>query len=243
MKYFICGDVHGNVRAFDAVLAGYRREFPCEFLFLGDCIGYGAHPDACLDRVLNLPRARLLLGNHESALFDMEERDQMNVIAAEALGWSESLIRGRYGEEIRARFVTFVEERKLIAAHGSPVDPENWTYIYTCHGAGEIFYKFDFHVCFIGHTHQPLLCSLVGGEIPFIEEEPVHADMADRYIINPGSVGQPRDGDTRAAYCVFDTEDGTITLHRCEYDVEAEAEDIIRAGLPRFLGERLLRGE
>jgi diadenosine tetraphosphatase ApaH/serine/threonine PP2A family protein phosphatase len=242
LKIFVCSDVHGNARALDAVLERYRKLSAPEFLFLGDCVGYGAHPDACLDAVLNLPRSSLILGNHDAALLSAAERGDLNEIAAEAIGWSESFLGGRYDAAIRRRFAMERDGGRYYAVHGSPYHPEEWIYIFSALEAEQAFFARDFKVCFVGHTHAPTIYAFGKGELPFADGVPFALDPAERYIVNPGSVGQPRDGDPRAACCLFDDEAGTITLLRCEYDVEAEARDIVGAGLPAFLGERLLDG-
>ena len=242
MKVFVCSDVHGNMRALQAVLGVYRAERAREFLFLGDCVGYGAHPDGCIGILFNLPRARLILGNHDAALLDRHGRGDLNAFAAEAIDWSERMLERKYVDAMRRRFTMLHEGRAYSAVHASPAHPEEWPYIFCEMDADTAFRTRDFTLCFIGHTHIPALYSFIKGERPIAEGTPIELDPGDRYIINPGSVGQPRDGDTRAACCVFDADERTITFHRCEYDVVAEAEDIFSAGLPRFLGERLLSG-
>lgn len=242
MKVFVCGDIHGNIRALDAVLALYRRVYPCAFLFLGDCVGYGPHPDACLERILNLPRARLLKGNHDVALFNRDERVHMNDLAVQALFWSEGMLKERFGSAIESRFRLSYENEHYRAAHASPVQPEEWTYIFTILDANEVFYKSDFTLCFVGHTHVQTVFSFEKGEMRPETGVPFDLDPNDRYIINPGSVGQPRDLDPRAACCVLDTDAATVTFHREAYDVAAEVADFEAAGLPEFLGRRLLEG-
>jgi diadenosine tetraphosphatase ApaH/serine/threonine PP2A family protein phosphatase len=242
LKVFICSDIHGNVRALNAAMFAYRTLSQCEFLFLGDCVGYGAHPDACLDIILNLPRSRLILGNHDSALVHASERGDLNDIAAEAIDWSEVYLRGAYDDAIRRRFKLQHEDAHYFAVHSSPYHPEEWLYILSGLDAEQAFFAKEFRVCFVGHTHVPAAYAFGKGEVLLSEEQPLLLEAGDRYLINPGSVGQPRDGDPRAACCIFDTEAGTITLHRCAYDVEAEARDIINAGLPTYLAERLLVG-
>jgi len=242
LKVFACSDVHGNARALQAVLGVYRAQRAREFLFLGDCVGYGAHPDGCIDMLVNLPRARLILGNHDAALLDRHERGDLNAFAAEAIGWSERMIERKYLDALRRRFTMLHEGRNYCAVHSSPAHPEEWPYIFCEMDADTAFRTRDFTFCFVGHTHVPALYSFNKGECSIIEGTPIGLEPGDRYIVNPGSVGQPRDGDPRAACCVFDTDEGTITFFRCEYDVAAEAQDIFSAGLPRFLGERLLSG-
>ncbi len=242
MKVFVCSDVHGNARALQAVLAVYRAEYPCDFLFLGDVVGYGAHPDACLDVLLNLPRARLILGNHDAALLDRRLRADLNDIAAEAIGWSERMLPRDYIDAIRRRFAMQHEHPEYFAVHSSPSHPEEWPYIFCEMDADTAFRARDFALCFVGHTHVPALYGFDGGETILSEGEPLRLEPRNRYVVNPGSAGQPRDGDPRASCCVLDTDAGTITLHRCEYDVAAEAQDIYDAALPRYLGQRLLHG-
>jgi predicted phosphodiesterase len=242
VKVFVCSDIHGNVRALNAVLSAYRKLDRCEFLFLGDCVGYGAHPDACLDIILNLPRSRLVLGNHDSALLNASERRDLNEIAAEAIEWSQAFLGGRYDEAIRRRFTLEHEDPHLLAVHASPYRPEEWTYIFSALEAEQAFLAREFTICFVGHTHAPAAYVFGRGETDLDEKEPLRLERGRRYIVNPGSVGQPRDGDPRAAFCIFDIDAGTIALRRCAYDVEAEARDIVEAGLPRYLADRLRCG-
>jgi len=242
LKVFVCSDVHGNVRALQAVLAVYREQRARDFLFLGDCVGYGAHPDACLDVLFNMPNMHLVLGNHEAALLDPGQREDLNDFAAEAIGWSARLLGGRYDTAIRRRFALQYENARYSAVHASPYHPEAWIYILSALEAEQAFCAKAFAVCFVGHTHVPALYACGEGELAFDDKVPFRLDPAARYIVNPGSVGQPRDGDPRSTCCILDTDEGTITLHRCEYDVAAEAQDIVDAGLPRYLGQRLLRG-
>lgn len=242
MKVFVCSDVHGNVRALDAVLAVYREHAPCRLLFLGDAIGYGAHPDACLDRLLALPRAQHLLGNHEWALLDSDERVWLNDIAAEAIAWTERTLGGRYNDALLRLFRLTVTDPSFTAAHASPFQPEEWPYLHSEYSAQPVFEKVDFDLCFVGHTHIPVVYTYCGGPKSLEPETPFLLAPSDRYIVNPGSVGQPRDGDRRASCCVFDPEERTVTLYRREYDAGAEADDMIAAGLPRYLAERLYSG-
>jgi diadenosine tetraphosphatase ApaH/serine/threonine PP2A family protein phosphatase len=242
LKVFACSDVHGNVRALQAVLGVYRAEHAREFLFLGDCVGYGAHPGGCIDILFNLPRVRLILGNHDAALLDKHERGDLNAFAAEAIGWSERMIERKHVDAMRRRFTILHEGKHYCAVHSSPAHPEEWPYILSEMDADTAFGTRDFTLCFVGHTHVPALYSFKKGERSIAEGTPIELDPGDRYIINPGSVGQPRDGDPRASCCVFDADDGTVTFHRRGYDAAAEAQDIFSAGLPRFLGERLLSG-
>jgi diadenosine tetraphosphatase ApaH/serine/threonine PP2A family protein phosphatase len=242
MKTIVCSDVHANLRAFDAVLEVYREISPCRFLFLGDAVGYGAHPAACLDRLLALPRSRLLLGNHDWAVLDLSETEHFNDFASTAIEWTVRELKGKYNDALIKRFELTVEEKGYLAAHGSPVMPEEFNYIFSPGAAEEAFERLDFDLCFVGHTHIPIVYTYSSGPKSLEPGEPLALDPSDRYIINPGSVGQPRDGDNRASVLVFDPDAGTVTLFRREYDIEAEAADIIAAGLPGMSAERLFTG-
>jgi diadenosine tetraphosphatase ApaH/serine/threonine PP2A family protein phosphatase len=242
LKLFVCSDVHGNYRALDAAMSIYRREFPCDFLFLGDAVGYGAHPDACLDVLLNLPRAGLVLGNHDAAMLEEMGTPDMNEVAMEAIEWTGRRLDERYRGAIRRRFRLSVERERWLGVHGSPFHPEEYAYLLSPLEAERAFFAGDFRLCFVGHTHSPAAFAFGRGEFPFAEGKPVALEAGERYIFNPGSVGQPRDRDPRAACAVYDDEAGTVTLLRCEYDIEAEARDIVAAGLPAVLADRLFIG-
>jgi diadenosine tetraphosphatase ApaH/serine/threonine PP2A family protein phosphatase len=242
VKLLVCSDVHGNVRALDAVLEVYREISPCGLLFLGDAVGYGAHPEACLDRLLALPRARLAMGNHDWAVLDLSERESFNDDALTAIEWTVSRLAGRYKEAFTRKFELRVETEDFLASHGSPLHPEEFTYIFSIYDAEDAFMAFDFSVCFVGHTHVPIVYNHIGGPKSLEPGKPFALDPSDRYIINPGSIGQPRDGDNRASFLIFDPGERIVTLHRLEYDIEAEAKDILDAGLPARFADRLFRG-
>ena len=242
MKMFVCSDVHGNVRAFDAVLTAYREISPCRLLFLGDAVGYGAHPGACIDRLLALPRSSRIMGNHDWAVLDVREKESFHREAFSAIEWTVNTLKGKYNDSFVKKFELTVENREFRAAHGSPVHPEEFPYIFSVIHAEKVFSSCDFSLCFVGHTHVPLVYTYSSGPKSLEPGKPFPLDPSDRHIINPGSVGQPRDGDNRASFMIFDPEERTITLHRCEYDIEAEANDIVDAGLPEWFAERLFSG-
>lgn len=242
MKLFVCSDVHGNLRALDAVLSVYREHYPCRFLFLGDAVGYGAHPGECLDRLLAVPGGRLVMGNHDMAVLDRREKSSFNANAKRAIDWTIEKLAGKYDDSIYDRFELTVEGDGYLAAHGSPRYPREFTYVTDLLIAEKVFQKFDFSLCFVGHTHLPIVYTYIGGPKSLKTGETFALDPSGRYIVNPGSVGQPRDGDKRASFLIFDLDEKTITLHRLEYDIEAEAKDIKDAGLPVRFAERLFKG-
>jgi diadenosine tetraphosphatase ApaH/serine/threonine PP2A family protein phosphatase len=243
LKYFICSDIHSNVRAMDAVMEVYRDEYPCHMLFLGDCIGYGPHPNGCMQRMLNIPESKILMGNHEWALLNKLERRNLSQAALEALEWTDGVLSAEFHKAIEDRFMMTYRKDNLLAAHSSPFKPEAWSYIHNLFDAQESFTNEDFEVCFVGHTH-------VAGVFSFFSSQEWHPGEGEefslkpgeRYIINPGSVGQPRDGDPRAAFCIYDSQERKVLFQRVEYDVAATVEEFREAGLPEILAERLLIG-
>jgi len=242
LRILVCSDIHANLRALEAVLDVYRSICPCRFLFLGDCIGYGAHPDTCLDRILQLPYAHHVMGNHEQALLDSRRRTDMSEFAAKALNWSEDILEGKYDQVLEKRFAMEIEDDLFYAVHASPYAPEDWIYLYSSYDARDAFLSHDFNLCFVGHTHVPAFFTEDREQLFLEEGTELLLEKGERYIVNPGSVGQPRDGNPKASFCIFDPSDGTIAFRRCQYDTEGEARDIIEAGLPSYLGERIVEG-
>jgi predicted phosphodiesterase len=242
VKLLVCSDCHANLRALDAVLAEYGRLGPCRFLFLGDAVGYGSHPRECLDRLLGIKGAQLVTGNHDRAVLDLAERETFNEEAFKVIEWTVDELNGDYDGILDERFRLESDEIDFLATHGNPVRPEDFEYIFSIIDAERAFLNRDFSVCFVGHTHIPLVYTYMGGPKDLKPGEPLELSPSDRYIINPGSVGQPRDGDNRASFIVYDPDERTVTLNRVEYDIEAEAADMKAAGLPERFAERLFRG-
>ena len=242
MKILVCSDVHGNMSALDAVLEYHESAGPCRMLFLGDAVGYGAHPDECLDRLLAVRNATMILGNHDNVVLDLAGEKTFHEGAATAIEWTVGILAGRYDKAIRERFRLIVEEDMFTASHGSPFLPGEFTYVLSYITSEEAFRECDFSLCFTGHTHVPMVYTYSSGPKSLDEGKPFALDPSDRYIINPGSVGQPRDGDNRASFIIFDPEAGSVVLRRLEYDIESEARDIRKAGLPEWFADRLHKG-
>jgi diadenosine tetraphosphatase ApaH/serine/threonine PP2A family protein phosphatase len=240
MRYAILSDVHGNLEALRAVLADCRPDVD-GVLCLGDLVGYGADPDACVD-ILAGHAATLVAGNHEHVVAGLLSLDWFSPHARAAAEWT----RERLDADQRAYLgalplVTRIEDATLV--HASPSRPEEWDYLVTREEGLEAFRGFDTRLCFVGHSHRPGYWSLgsSGGD-----HHPGGANIAlepgRRYLVNVGSVGQPRDRDPRAAYAVWDTEAGRVTIRRVAYDSRATRRKIVAAGLPRFLADRLAHG-
>ena len=214
-------------------------------LCLGDLVGYGADPVACVER-LGERAVCGVTGNHEYGALGLMDLDWFNPLARAAALWT----RGRLDEDHRRYLQSLpvratLEEATLV--HASPRHPDEWDYLISAEDGFEVFGDFDTRLCFVGHSHRPGAWSLgssgpehVGHLTP--SQSRVKLEDGRRYIINVGSVGQPRDRDPRAAYAIWDRDDRAVTIQRVEYDYRTAAAKIIAAGLPRPLADRLANG-
>jgi diadenosine tetraphosphatase ApaH/serine/threonine PP2A family protein phosphatase len=224
----------------DAAGAGARS-----VLCLGDLVGYGADPAACLD-TLSQRAVALVGGNHEHGAAGLLDLAWFNPVAREAALWTREHLPPEALAWLGARPLTAtVEDATLV--HASPRHPEDWDYLLTAEEGFEVFPDFDTRLCFVGHSHRPGVWSL-GSSGPEHEGRftawPVEIPLEHgrRYLINVGSVGQPRDRDPRAAYAVWDVEARRVEIRRVSYDHREAARRILAAGLPRVLAERLASG-
>jgi diadenosine tetraphosphatase ApaH/serine/threonine PP2A family protein phosphatase len=208
-------------------------------------VGYGADPVACVESVAARASA-IVAGNHEHGALGRLNLEWFNPVAREAAMWTGDALgpdHRRYLDALAVR--AQIGEATLV--HASPRDPEEWDYLVDADDGFEVFGDFDTRVCFVGHTHRPGVWSL-GSSGP--EWDPSAGGPGGttallpgrRYIVNIGSVGQPRDRDARAAYAVWDQEARTVTIRRVGYEVREAARKIIAAGLPRALADRLAHG-
>jgi diadenosine tetraphosphatase ApaH/serine/threonine PP2A family protein phosphatase len=238
----LISDIHANLVALEAVLAA-AGEVDAVWS-LGDIVGYGPRPGDCIDRVMGLNPVASLIGNHDWAAIGRLQLDEFNPAARFATYWTTaqlSTAHMRYLEELPNRII----EDDWMLVHASPRHPI-WEYVYTARVAKENFELFDAPVCFLGHTHVQLFISetmAIQGSPPL---QPVDGDElkidGTRFIVNPGSVGQPRDNNPDAAFAMYDTETRIVTFRRVPYDIEETQAQMDAAGLPRPLITRLALG-
>ena len=222
MRYAILSDIHANLEALHAVLADAHGR--AEGLL---CLGYGADPEACVDLVGE--RADVVVGgNHEWAVGGRLDLGWFNRHARAAAEWTRDRMDGDHLGWLASRPLT-AEVADATLVHASPDHPDEWDYLVAAEDGWDAFPAFTTRLCFVGHSHRPAVWSL-GSSGP------------DCYIVNVGSVGQPRDRDPRAAYAVWDVEAGKVSIRRVPYDIAAARLKIERAGLPRFLSDRLAAG-
>ncbi len=248
-RWAIFADIHANLEALAAVVADARDAGCTAFACLGDVVGYGADPGPCLDLVRSLPCGPAVLGNHDAVAAGLEEPTYFNDDAAAAALWTRRMLSPEQREWLAALPLTAWlplpggPGGDAVLAHASPADPDTWPYVWGATEAAWAAAAADAPLVLVGHTHQ--------AEAFVVEPEGVArripADVvelvAGRVVVfNAGSVGQPRDGDPRAAYGVLDAAAGTIGVRRVAYDVAAAQDKIMAAGLPEALAERLAGG-
>jgi predicted phosphodiesterase len=241
LRLAIISDVHSNLQALEAVMADIGPQDPDQVWCLGDVVGYGADPDRCVAEVAELTEL-CLAGNH-----DLVVRGDLNVeyfaaAAGQAARWTAKVIKPETRRFLEG-LSPLAQREDLGLYHASPRDPV-WEYVLSVQQASDCLDVQSCRVCLIGHSHVACYFHREGRDT-IGEQAPAGAVLdvaAGEWLINPGSVGQPRDGDARASYLMLDTGSWTATFHRVEYDIEAAATAIIDAGLPRGLAERLYEG-
>jgi len=245
MRFLLLSDLHSNLEAVDATLSranaiGYDR-----VLILGDIVGYGADPNAVVDRLRGLDGLVAIRGNHDKVAAGIEEGEGFNEAARIAALWTRRALAPDHLAFLRGLPrgpLEFAPGRLL--CHGTPLDEDE--YLMDVDDARRCFDALPFEMCFFGHSHYPGAFVLEGDRIT---RRPVAGDEAildlvegHRYLINPGSVGQPRDRNTKCGFAVYDDRTRRVLLVRMAYPADAARDKILDAGLPRWLGDRLLVG-
>lgn len=250
MKVAILSDVHANLEALTAVLEDLDSRSVDRILFLGDAVGYGADPAPCIELLEKLV-FRSVAGNHDQAAGnDQEGLEDLHEDAATAIRWTRGMLAQEAKQGLQALPLDCIEG-PMHLVHGSPYKPESWSYVMSEQDAEKGFAASESKVIFVGHSHIPAayveveckrLFTGVTRRIKAEDPKALQVEPRHRYILNTGSVGQPRDGDPRAAYAIFEPEDGRYTLLRVPYDVEKASDKIRKAGLPERLADRLKSG-
>lgn len=240
MRIAVLSDIHGNLEALDAVLGDADRAGADAIYSLGDVVGYGPDPAACVDAV----RARAavsLAGNHDAAVAGLTSLEEFNEFARWAVEWTVAqLDAGQIGYLGGLPYTH--RGPGVLLAHASPVQPERWHYIHGLADVHESFAVFAERVCFVGHSHRPGVYGVGAGPDTERHAGRVAFRPGVRYLVNAGSVGQPRDRDPRAAYVMYDAEGGSVEVRRVPYPVERTQERMRQAGIPAFLSDRLGAG-
>ena len=239
-RFAIISDIHANKEALETVLRDIEFMQCSQIVCLGDVVGYNASPVECLETIksLNCPIVR---GNHDEEAASDSKPDKMNPIAYSALMWTRQQLSPEQKEWLsKLRLVRSVPPFTIV--HSTLDQPSLWHYIINNYDAASNF-NFQFStICFHGHTHVPKIFSNENGGATEYAPSDFCPQPGVKYFVNVGSVGQPRNGDPRACYCVFDTDQNAIYFRRLEYDIQLTCKRIVDAGLPVALAERLTQG-
>jgi predicted phosphodiesterase len=240
MRYGVFSDVHSNLEAFEAVCEDFKSCHIDQFLFLGDIVGYGASPLECIEKLKSLDPVSIA-GNHDWAVADVIGLDHFNQMAAQSIVWTREKI-----SESERLLLSSLELMKngttWRLVHGTLNNPQDFNYMTDVYAAASTFSCLKEQVCFIGHTHKAGILIQNKEKIISCQEKFIKLKKDLRYIVNAGSVGQPRDGNCMASFCIFDDADLSIEFRRVPYDARSARKKIIDIGLPRILGDRLLAG-
>ena len=247
MRYLLLSDIHSNIDALDAVLDDARGVATDGVLVLGDLVGYGAEPELVVEKVRALAPLAIVRGNHDKVVAGVASDDGFNPLAKTSAELTRRALSRESLDYLAALPQGPLEVDAVVEiCHGSPFD-EDW-YLHQQMDVIEALATSRRPVCLFGHTHVPFVAaSETEGELDILlagdgDGREISVGGGRHYVVNPGSVGQPRDGDPRAAYGVVDTEAMTITLRRVAYPVERARDRILAAGFPRPLGQRLMVG-
>jgi len=245
MRIGILGDIHSNLEALTAVVGAMRADGVDHWVQVGDIVGYGPDPCACLDIVRDLD-ASVCMGNHDAAVVGLLETDYFNAYARMAIEWTRTQLRLRDLAYLRNLPVSVVRhDAGYTVVHGSLYMPEQFGYVLTSVEAVESIRHQETLICFVGHSHVPAIYVLNEHEPNLRTITPpfeLNTHGAARVLVNVGSVGQPRDENREAAYAVWDNETGDLAIRRVPYDIARVQEKIRAAGLPGVLADRLAIG-
>jgi len=241
MKYAIIADIHGNLEALTAVTGAAAKEKVDAYLCIGDVVGYGADPAETIRLTRSLDPKVVVAGNHEWGVLGLLDIDYFNEYAAAAIEWTKGVLSQEDLDYLKS-FRMEYDEGNFTLVHGSLDMPAKFSYILDEDDAYITMKLMRTPVCFVGHTHLPGIFYFEDGTIQFTKGPEVKLEHEKKYIINVGSVGQPRDGDPRASYVIYDDTLSTVVVKRVAYDIEAAQKKIKKAGLPAWLAGRLAEG-
>ncbi|HEY0457067.1 MAG TPA: metallophosphoesterase family protein [Verrucomicrobiae bacterium] len=240
MKYAVIADIHANLEALQVVLEDTRAQKCTHYCCVGDIVGYGANPIECLNiiRDMGMPCVK---GNHDEYCSSNDTLEGFNPHAADAVNWTRKQLSEPDKQWLRDfKYIRLVASFSMV--HATLDGPQRWQYVFDRLAAAASFTYQNTGVCFFGHTHVPVAfirdSQIRGGTYSKFKVEP-----GKKYFVNVGSVGQPRDGNPKAAYVVYDLDEGSIELRRLDYDIATAKRKIIEAGLPQRLADRLDLGK
>lgn len=242
MRYGIFSDVHSNLEALKAVIKAYKKEKIDTYLCIGDIVGYASNPNQCIEETKAIASI-VVAGNHDWAAVDLFSPDYFNEVAREAIFWTKRKLSDLSRYFLESLKLVY-ENDELTLVHGTLHNPQDFNYMTDSFTAKQTFILQQTDVCFIGHTHIPgIFVKDKDGNLYYREDNLCEIKPGNKYIVNAGSVGQPRDGNPKAAYCIYDSDKKQVQIKRIDYDSETARKKIIAAGLPEFLAKRLMAGK
>jgi predicted phosphodiesterase len=245
MRALVVSDLHSNHEALRAVLSHVRRKKFDRIVCLGDFVGYGAEPNQVLDRMRTLRAPKLYIrGNHDRVAAGIDAADGFNAAAKHAALWTRDHLSATNQRFLQKLPLGPIVQHDVVVCHGSPHDEDE--YVFNESHAAQVFHSIEGRFILYGHTHLPVIFSIdsrhrVRGS-SVVGDATVRLDPEHRYLINPGSVGQPRDRNPEASFVIFDSKKLTVQFFRVPYDVVKTQTAILKAGLPRILADRLTYG-
>lgn len=240
MRFAIFGDIHANLEALQAVLEDAHANDCTHYVCLGDVVGYNANPHECVEIVRSL-ECPVVKGNHDEQASIESDLSGFNALAEEAINWTRNNLTDEDKKWLRdLRMVRQVRDFTIV--HATLDTPQKWGYVFNQLDAAASFNYQHTSLCFYGHTHSPK-AYVRDGSVKSLDFHKIQIEKGKKYFINVGSVGQPRDGDWHAAYCIFNVADQMVELRRLEYDIYTAQDKIVDAGLPQRLADRLALGK
>ncbi len=241
MRYYVISDIHGNLEALHSVLEDISTQDTGEYLCIGDLVGYGADPQGVIRIVQSIAPKILIAGNHDWGMLDLLDLEYFNEYAKEAAIWTKSVLNKEEMDYLKS-FRLVYEGEVFTLVHGSLDDPEKFYYIFNGDEAYFTMRLMKTPLCFVGHTHAAGIFYFYDGKMGYTQEAKIKIDYSKKYVINVGSIGQPRDRDPRASYAIYDDEVGAVEIRRVDYDIKTTQKKILDAGLPAWLASRLSQG-
>lgn len=241
MRYAVISDIHSNFEALTAVLANIQEQKVQKIICLGDIVGYGPNPNECID-LIKKNCAFIITGNHDRACINSLEKENFNRFAKESIEWTvDQLNEESFSFISQHPFHITIDDFYFV--HSSPHEPELWHYVLTIDQAIYNFSYFDEQICFLGHSHVPIIFKEIKGKnYNLYKDKTLKFSHDDRYLINIGSVGQSRDANPDASYGIIDVERKEYKLCRVAYDIKLTQEKMKDIGLPFFFIDRLTYG-
>ncbi len=242
MRMAVLSDVHANLEALEATAADMEHQRVEKIMFLGDVVGYGADPNACVKLIARLSDV-CLMGNHDYVGLGLESPKYFNLMAQQSILWTQKEL-DRKAVALLSDFTLEADYLNYYFVHATPEKPLEWNYLLTPEEAARNFEAFAQDFCFVGHSHLPAaFCRRPDASVTLIRETTFRAEPGCRYIINVGSVGQPRDGNHDACYLIVETDGNEFTYRRVGYNLLKAQDKMKKARLPEFLISRLAGGK